>query len=138
MGSAGGLVGFEARALGALAPQPTSNRHPLVEVLGGLVSRLGRWAPSHLNQRRSRTRWLRCERSEPRNQPTADPSVGSRCRARAGSSASRFVVGKSAGYDGGGLPPRLSCRVRVCRYPCLVCLRNFARFLLAPRELQRS
>src|SRR6187397_2075974 len=43
--------------------------------VGGVVSRLGRCAPSHLNHRppssaASRTRWLRCERSEPRNQPT--------------------------------------------------------------------
>ena len=37
-------VGFEARALRALTPQPTTTR----------------------------TRWLRCERSEPRNQPTAE------------------------------------------------------------------
>ena len=54
-------VGFEARALGALTPQPTSDRH--------------RWLRCERSEPRNQpssdgTRWLRCERSEPRNQPT--------------------------------------------------------------------
>ena len=42
------------------------------EYVDWLVSRLGRCAPLAPQPTTTGTRWLRCERSEPRNQPTAD------------------------------------------------------------------
>ena len=52
------------------APPSTRPAPNASQRLGG--SRLGRCAPSQLNRR---ARWLRCERSEPRNQPKREASL---------------------------------------------------------------
>ena len=69
----------------ALSPPPTRTRGPRAHgqthasprrahrgPAVWLVSRLGRCAPLAPQPTTNRSRWLRCERSEPRNQPTAD------------------------------------------------------------------
>ena len=76
-----------------LAPQPTTDPHPLVGVrqrseprnqpTDGPAART-RWLRCERSEPRNeptdgpaaRTRWLRCERSEPRNQPTSDGRGG--------------------------------------------------------------